>query len=305
MKEYFSLQLRMMNRKLIEFGLNPILAYVIVGVGFVVFSVFLFSKTEYAVFIYLLSAISILSKLSETRRNDFLRSTFLNKLYYKLRMMENVICVLPFATFLIYKQLFLFALILLIFSLLMALIKVKSIFNFSIPTPFFKKPFEFIVGFRNTFYLVFFAYFLTIMGVAFQNFNLGVFSLLLVFILSLFFYSKLENDFYIWVYALKPKEFLFNKIKDALINSTILIFPITIALSIYFFDDLKILLIFLVLGYVYLITMILAKYSAYPNELNVPQAVLIGISFLFPPFLIVLMPFFYYQSLQRLNSILQ
>ena len=305
MKEYFSLQLKMTNRKLIDFGLSPCIAYVLLAVGFIAFSMILFSKTEFAQYIYLLGAFSILAKLSEVQRNNFLRSTFLNTLYYKLRIIENVIIVLPFAAFLIYKQSYILVIVLLILALIMALVKVKNVFTFSIPTPFNKRPFEFIVGFRNTFYLIFLAYFLTVMALIFDNFNLGVFSLLLVFILSLYFHSKLENEFYVWIYAMKPKEFLFHKIKNALFNSTLLIFPIVIALTFYFNNDLKILVIFLALGYVYLMTMVLAKYSAYPYELNLPQAILMGISLLFPPFLVVLIPFFYYQSLQRLNAILQ
>lgn len=305
MKEYFSLQFRMTNRKLIDFGLSPGIAYVLLVVGFIAFSIILFSKTEFAQYIYLLGAFSILAKLSEMQRNDFLKSTFLNTLYYKLRIMENAIIVLPFAAFLIYKQLYILVIVLVIMALLMALIKVKNVFTFSIPTPFKNRPFEFIVGFRNTFYLIFLAYFLTVMALIFDNFNLGVFSLLLVFVLSLYFYSKLENEFYVWIYAMKPKAFLFQKIKNAVFNSTLLVFPIIIALAIYFNNDIKILVIFLALGYVYLITMVLAKYSAYPYELNLPQGILMGISFLFPPFLIVLIPFFYYQSLQRLNTILQ
>jgi hypothetical protein len=61
----------------------------------------------------------------------------------------------------------------------------------------------------------------------------------------------------------------------------------------------------LLLGYVYLVTIILAKYSGYPNEMNLLQGILIGISLLFPPILIGIIPFFYLQSIKRLNDILE
>lgn len=304
MKEYFILQFKMTNRKLTSYGLNPIIGFFLLFVVFIGLSIYLFSKSEFAEYVFILIALSFISKLNETKRNDFLKYCFRDTEYRKLRLIENLIIVLPFIVFLAYKQLFPSVIILIIFSLLMALVNFNRTFNFTIPTPFNKKPFEFIIGFRNTFYLFFFAYFLTFMAVSVANFNLGVFALLLVFLISLSFYSKLENEYYVWTFIDTPKGFIIKKIKAGIVYSTILVIPIFIVLSIFFFDEIYSLLIFMLLGYVYLITIILAKYSAYPNEMNLPQGILIGISLLFPPILIGIIPFFYLQSIKRLNDIL-
>lgn len=304
MKEYFQLQLKMINRNLTDFGLNPIIGFCLILIGFIGFSTYLFSKTEFAEYVFILIALSFVSKLSETKRNDFLKSVFIDNTYTIIRVMENSIIILPFIAFLVYKQLFPSVFILTTFALLMALVNFNSTFNYTIPTPFYKRPFEFTVGFRITFYLLFFAYFLTLMAISVGNFNLGVFALLLVYLVSLSYYSKPENEYYVWTFIDRPKGFLIKKIKTGLIYSTILNIPILIALGIFFLSQIYTLLIFLLLGYVYLVTIILAKYSAYPNEMNLPQGILIGISILFPPILIGIIPFFYLQSTKRLNNIL-
>lgn len=305
MKEYFVLQFKMTNRTIKDYGLNPIVGYCLLFVGFIGLSIYLFSKTEFAEYIYILIALSYVSKLSETKRNDFLKYCFRNLEYWKLRLTENIIFILPFIAYLFYEQLFVSITILTIISSLMALINFKSTFNYTVPTPFFGKPFEFTVGFRITFYLFFFAYFLTFKAVYANNFNLGVFSLLLVFIVSIFFYTKPENEYYVWSFVNTSKGFLIEKIKTGLIYSTFLSIPILIALGIFFFNDVKTLLVFQLLGYVYLITIILAKYSAYPNKMNLPQGILIGISLFFPPILIGVIPFLYIQSVNRLNDFLE
>ena len=303
-KEYFQLQFKIINRKLTDFGFNPIIGFLTIFIGFIGLSIYLFSKTEFAEYIFILIALSFISKLSEIKRNDFLKFAFPDKAYLVIRIVENSTVVLPFILFLIYKQLFPSVFILTTITLLMALFNFNTTFNYTIPTLFYKKPFEFTVGFRNTFYLFFIAYFLAFMSISVGNFNLGVFALLLVFIVSLSFYSKPENEYYIWSYITTPKGFLFEKIKIGFVYSTILSLPILIALGIFFSSEITTLLIFQLLGYIYLTTIILAKYSAYPSEMNLPQGILIGISLLFPPILIGVIPYFYFQSTKKLNNIL-
>ncbi|OYT17171.1 MAG: ABC transporter permease [Bacteroidetes bacterium 4572_77] len=305
MKVYFLLQFKMANRKWHDFGLHPAVGFFLLIIGFIIASVYLFSKTEFAQSLYVFVALGLTSKMSELNRNDFLKHCFKTSAYYKLRLLENAIVASPFIAFLIYKQMFLGAIALTTLALLMALINTHRNTSFTTPTPFHKRPFEFLVGFRNTFFLVFGAYFLTFMSISVGNFNLGVFALLLVFALSLSFYSKPENEYYVWIFKDKPNSFLLRKIKTGLYYSTILSLPILLALIIFFSKETYTLLMFLLLAYVYLGSIILAKYAAYPNEINMPQAILIGLSLLFPPMLLAIIPFFYMQSVKRLNDLLK
>lgn len=66
----------MTNRRFKDTGLEPLLAYLILIAGFAGLSIYLFRKTDFAEYIFLLSALSLISKLSETRRNEFLKFCF-------------------------------------------------------------------------------------------------------------------------------------------------------------------------------------------------------------------------------------
>ena len=116
MKEYFQLQIKMSNRKLMEFGLPPFLAYTLLPICFIGLSAYLFAKTEFAGYFYILIALGIFSKLTDIKRNEFLRSCFAQKDYLKLRLLENLTIAFPFALFLVYKQSFVFISILLVLA---------------------------------------------------------------------------------------------------------------------------------------------------------------------------------------------
>jgi len=305
MLEYFQLQYRMTNRHLTEFGLPPALVYLLSGLAFVGLSQYLFSKTEYAEWIYLFIALSVVSKLSKKRRSDFLKMCFPKISFYLIRLIENGIVLLPFIAFLSYQASIIPVILSIIIGIALALIDLNNTFNHSIPTPFYKRPFEFIVGFRSSFFLFVLAYALCIIAISVNNFNLGIFSLLLVFLLSSSYYSNPENEYFVWSYNLNSTQFLLEKIKTAMLYSSLMSIPILVLLGVFYLDQIDILLIFLFLGYTFLITIILAKYAAYPATMNLPQVVLIGICVYFPPLLIGVIPFFYIKSIKHLNELLE
>jgi hypothetical protein len=305
MKEYFKLQFRLLNRKMIDFGLPLLIGYTLIPFIFILMSNYLFSKTEFASYLYGFIAIGFVSKLSDAKRNDFLKSIFNKKNYLKLRAIENLIYSLPFLIFLVYKGLFIVSLALCLLAILITFLNFNANLNVTIPTPFGKKPFEFIVGFRKTFIVFPIAYFLTYISIEVGNFNLGVFSLVLIGIVCFSYYSKVENEYFVWNFNLSSKEFLVEKIKTCMINFTLLSSPIIIALSVFFFNEIDILLVFFLLCYLYLVTIIFAKYSSFPKEMNVTQGLLIAVSFMFPPILLFIIPHFYSRSIKQLNTILE
>lgn len=290
---------------MIEFGLPLLIGYTLLPLVFILLSNYLFGKTEFSSYIYGILALSFVSKLNEPRRNDFLKSIFNKKKYQNLRIIENIIYCIPFTLFLVYKKLFIVSIILNLLVIIIALFNFRTNINVTIPTPFSKKPFEFVVGFRKTFYVFPIAYFLTYISISVENFNLGVFSILLIGITCFSYYSKIENEYFVWNFNLSSKEFLLGKTKTCLIYFTLLSLPVIIALSIVFFNEIDILIVFFLLCYAYLSTIIFAKYSAFPNEMNLSQGILIAISFMFPPMLLVIIPLFYSQSIKKLNTILE
>ena len=193
MKEYFTLQFKLFNRQLTEWGIEPILGYALGLFIFFVLSFELFKKTQYADVIYIGIALSLLIKSNEEARNNFLKLTYPTIDYLKLRIIENWIISSPFVIFLIYNNNYLFASSLLISSSLLILLVLKSKSNYYIPTPFFKYPFEFTIGFRTNFILFLFAYFLTIMSLVVSNFNLGIFSLIITLMGCVSYFTNSEN----------------------------------------------------------------------------------------------------------------
>lgn len=305
MRYYFRLQYKMLNRHISDFGLHPLTGYLISTAGFAALSIYLFSKTEFADYIYITIAISLILKLCESTRNEFLKSCFTSGMFHKIRFSENIIVILPFLIFLIYRQSYTPLLLLLVSANLLAFLNLSSQFQFTIPTPFFKRPFEFITGFRKTFYIFFLAYIFTIIAVSVANFNLGIFSLILVFLISLSFYTEPEKEYFVWIHNLSPERFLLNKIRTALLFSTYLSLPIIVAMGIFFFINIKIIFVFQALGYAMLTTIILAKYSAYPGKINIPQTALLALCLYLPAFLIGIIPYFYLQSIKRLKEYLE
>ena len=305
MKAYFKLQIRLINRTLVEMGTKPMFGYPLAILLFYSISLLLFIKTEYAVYIYGLFALSLAIKLSEIKRNEFLKNTFSTRDYRKIRTTENVIVVLPFILFLMYKQLYLPVLILMFLSVLLANFSFKTPFRFTIPTPFGKKPFEFPVGFRRTFYIFPLAYYLTFQSVRSGNFNLGVFAILLIGFVVLTYYSKPENEYYIWSYKTTAKGFILSKIKTGLLLFTYLSLPSILPLIVFYPIELETLLLFIIICYAYVVTTILAKYSAYPYKLNLTEAMFIGLSAMFLPILILIIPLLYFKSIRQLKPILE
>jgi hypothetical protein len=57
-------------------------------------------------------------------------------------------------------------------------------------------------------------------------------------------------------------------------------------------------------GFAFLCTIILAKYAAYPHEINLPEGTLVAISISFPPVLLALIPYLYFKAIRKLNVLL-
>ena len=295
----------MANRHIRAFGIPPLVGYVVLLIGFVGFSFYFFQKAGWAVYIYVLFGLSFIAKFSRRPRNDLLKISFRKKEYRTIRIVENLLTTLPFTLFLAYK-LELWAILSLVFlAVLMASGNYQLTPTKTLPTPFFKRPFEFTVGFRKTFYWFGLAYFLTFMSIGVGNFNLGAFAMMLMYFITLSFYSEPEQEFYVWIHSMTSGRFLWHKMKTYAIYSSLLILPIMIALAVIFSENIGVLMGLFFLGHIYVGLVILAKYSAYPSKINIPDGFLIGLSFIFPPILIATIPFFWRKSRHRLNSLFE
>lgn len=305
MKEYFILQFKMLNRQLTEWGIEPLIGYIVGLFAFIGISIKLFEKTQYAEYIYIVLAFSLIIKLNEENRTNFLKLCYSKIQYIKLRLIENVIVSMLFILFLSYQEKYLSSILLLILACILSLVDLKSKLSFTLPTPFYKYPFEFTVGFRSNYLIYFFTYFLTFMSISVGNFNLGIFSLILTLLSSLIYYTNLEDEFYVWIFSLTPKEFIRYKLKNIIQYSTILCLPILISLSLFFYTKIDIILGVQFLGYLFIFTAMLAKYSVFPEKLNIRFAIVLALTLWLPPLLLLIIPYLYLEATKKLKQILQ
>ncbi|MBC8753670.1 ABC transporter permease [Kordia sp. YSTF-M3] len=294
-----------MYRHIDEFGVIPLIGFAILIALYIWVSEAIFKNMEQASYIYMSIGLLLSLKLGSVKRNIFLKKCFLPEAYWKVRILENTLFVLPFSSFLCYKQAFIEALIIHSCAIALSFFNTIGMRSITIPTPFGKKPFEFVIGFRNTFWVFPLLYTLTFIAISVNNYNLGIFSLIGAFVCCMSYYSKQEPLYYIWVHSMSPKEFLNHKIKTALLFSSILLLPIAIGLSFFFpLSTLQITALFLLLGFCFICVTILGKYSNYPSQVPIAQAFAMLISILFPPLLLLIIPLFYKRAIKNLNSIL-
>lgn len=305
MKEYLLLQLRLISRRINDAGVSPVMGVTILSALFIGLSYLLFTKSSHAPYIYPFIALSFLLPLSNVKRNEFLQVCYGDKPHRRLRLAENLLITLPFVLFLLFKAQLIGIILILPVAIAAAFIKTSTVTAITIPTPFGKIPYEFAVGFRNTLLIVPVVYALAIIAVVVGNFNLGVFALLLLFAITLTYYQFADYEYYVWTHSMKPAQFLLHKIKTAIGYATIPALPVVVLLCIFFTANVGYILLFMLAGYVYLCCMIAARYSAYPNEINLPEGILLAISIGLPPALIAILPYFINRSLKRLSAVLK
>ena len=322
MIEYFKLQYTLTKRKLYDAArINSYFTAFLCLLIFVVISVAIFRVIgEKAPYWYILCSLYFTLPLSETKRNDFLKTCFSQRDYRKARLLENLMVSLPFVIFLAVKCILLLCgsdgkiaslrcgmalLLLTALSSFLSLFNFKSTGNITIPTPFYKKPFEFIIGFRYSFLLYIIPYILVIIAVKVDNFNLGLFSLMTIFVVAMHYYMFHENNYFVWVHSFTPAGFLIEKIKTALLHSSCLCLPAFVLLALSYFKFIGILLLAMLLGYLYMTAIILTKYSTYPNVIALEKWILLAVGLLLPPLLLLIIPLFMKQSISRIKGYLQ
>ncbi len=301
---YFRLQWTMLKRHLAEWGMHPAVGLLLALLAFYGGSYYLFTKTEYAVYAYGLAALATTYRYNDADRNDFLKLTFSLREYYRIRVTENLLTIIPFLIFLAGKKEWLVLSVLVPSAVLLVWAGARRKTVRTIPTPFYRHPFEFIVGFRSWLAGLGFAYFLTVMAVLYHNFNLGICALALIFLICLAFYGEPEQEFFVWIHRLSAAQFLSFKMGMALLHSTLLTLPVAVALIVFFPGQWIPVTGVMAMGYCYLLTMVLARYSRYPHSLNIPQAILLILGFVLPLLLPVWIPYFYIQSKRRLSTLL-
>ena len=151
MKYYFSIQQKRLGRLLKSSGIHPVGAIILTLIGFSTITYVLFENTIYAKYIYPLIGLSLMLSLVKSEKINFLKLCFSEKDYLKIRLFENLFIIIPFLVGLIAFNELLIGGIYIIVGITMSFVKLNSKINLVLPTPFYKNPFEFIIGFRKIF----------------------------------------------------------------------------------------------------------------------------------------------------------
>jgi hypothetical protein len=303
MKYYFLLQYRRIIRGIKNFGLNPYAGIGVSLLSFFLFSMFMFKKISAAPYLYVCVAIFFIYSRESEIRNQFLKTIFPKNKLLLVRMVENVLIALPFLIFLVVKKQRLPAFVLFGFSILFSFYNNPGLrLHYTIPSPFSKKPYEFTTGFRSMYWLLILLYTVTGYALVYHNPNLGIVCLMGVFLLCSSFYSHLDPIFYVWIHAQPARLFLRQKIKTALLYGSWLGLPILIVLVFFYPAQAILMIIFFMVGLLYISVTVLSVYINFPVRMTITQNLQLYMGILFPPALLIIIPIFYFQAVRRLKE---
>lgn len=305
MKYYFFLQYLMLRRKVVEFGLRPVTAFLLAAGAFMGFSWLLFQRGgEHAGWVYALLALLPQLGRRSPERDDFLRSTFPRRLYARISLLENLILALPFLLFLLLRVAWLPGIALAVVVSALSRIRPRGSASMNFPTPYSRLPFEFTRGFRLSWAFYVFIIFLLFMAVITPNSNLGVFAMLLIFPQAAYFYFEPEDPYWVWIYADTPASFLQFKIRLALTLANLTALPAFLLLFAFFPEQFPLLLGAMLLGSLWLVTTILAKYSVFPEKMQLPQELILIASIFLPPSMLLSIPWLFRRACNNLQNLL-
>ncbi len=302
---YFQLQLRMLKRQIVDFGLHPVAGLLLAPLVFVGLSFYFFVKMPEAAWLYAVLGLVSISQLSNIDRTSFLRLCFSRRDFYRIRLVENALALAPFVLFLCCKQQWMPALGLLLVGMSVAILSFGKRWSFTLPTPFFTHPFEYLTGFRSYWLLLAAAYVLAGIAVSVHNFNLGLFALLVLLLSGMTFYSVVEQVQFVWIFSVSPRRFLWYKIRVMLVQTAVLCAPVLLVLSYFFLNYWYVVWVVFLFGLLLILLAILAKYATFPKNMSLPQAIIVGISVALPPMLLLILPLFYRRAILSLKAILQ
>lgn len=271
--------------------------------GFAGGTYFLVSRTAYAPVILVLVQFFMILPFSESQRLDELSLVFDKAQVRKIRWLENIMLSIPviICVGVISAQL---VLVPIIGAFILGLVKLPRTRTRVIPTPFGKSPVLFPSGFRKSVPFLGIGVLIASFSIIIDNYNLGLFSVIMTFIIVYGYYSLSEPYEYIWIYSLNATEFLRLQLTKGIINTMLMTLPIVL---VFFFLDIQkwyLPLVILTLGVLNLVNIICSRYRDFPNEVSIPNGIIVALSLMVPPVLIITIPYFYLKARDNLKEIL-
>ena len=285
--------------------MEPVIGIAVGALVFIWISWLIFKKVYYPAVFYSFLSLVLTSTLGERSRNEFLKNTFFRKPYWLVRILENILCAIPFSIYLLFMGNWIIAALLILLSAGLAFLNGITQPSLVIPSPFSKRPFEFTTGFRKTYLLVIILIAVSFISIYYHNVNLGLVCLMGQFLLCISYYTGREPMFYVWIHAQSPRQFLREKIKTGILYGFLLSLCISIPLTVFNPADAGLIALITLIGLLDIALMAVAVYASFPAPLTLIQNFKIGAAILFPPLLLYVFPDLYFQSVKRLNVLLK
>ena len=293
---------------------NPVAGILLLAGIFTGISLMVFEKITHAGWIYTALAVVSIMELQSRKGNDFLEKHVDNVTFYRCKLAENMLVLLPFIVVLIFKHCFLQAVILAVFVI------PYSYYNLKFPRPKLKalhSPFlSYAVEWHNGFRMYAGVYVLHVLllvpGVISGNFYVY----LVPFFLLLFFmnstYGVVEDRFFIWVYRSGAGQFLLKKFKALAAGYALSFALFAVVGAIFYPQHIALLLLCLSGGLIALTGSMLIKYHFYPSEfiIQVSQIIFLAlvVGGVINPSLMILtllmLLFSYFKARNKLQTIL-
>ena len=298
---YLRLQYKLLTRHIKAMGLPiPVAFLLLLGLGYLIH----YALVQYPVFgcyAVILGNFQLLFLLTEKNRNDFLKNTYSKREFHTIRLWENGLVILPSFIILLVHNQWLYTLLLILLAVVFAFLTFKT-FGKSIPTPFAKKPFEFIIGFRRSYLLLLVLYLLAGIGFYVANPNLVLFCIACIALTCVFYYQLPEPIFYLWNVHHTPRDFLMRKFRRGILQCLLVTLPLILIYILLFPSDLFNACILLGGIFFLLPFAITLKYVAYPREINFPEGFALALCFSFYPLILALLPFYYIKAINNLKN---
>lgn len=261
---YISLRLKQFARFYSFNGMHPLMGIPLTALLFVALSAYIYYRlpATYAAWVYCAVTIGAITELQNAKSNNFLKQLLSRPAFFKVKLPENLLILLPFVVMMCWQQSWLQLLVVVFFTI------PYSFYNSKLPrpqlkainTPYRGYAYEANFGFRTVFFAYVLYALLLVVGCAVQN----VYLLLVPFFLLLFFiqtiYTKMEAPMYIWVYRTTAGAFLRKKFNTLAINYGITFAPFLLLGLVFYTAEWEILLLCFVSGLIATTGSMLIKY---------------------------------------------
>ena len=300
---YIKLQLRLLKRRFVEAGFSALLFYpVILGLHVLLYH-FVKAYPTWGAYSVSLINLQVLFTLSDFRRIDFLKTTFTKRDYYNIRLIENSIISSGSIIVLLISGHFVLAAVSIILCVGFLFTTTAFVWTRRIPTPFTKKPFEFIIGFRRTWLLLLILYSIAMLGAIFGNQNLALFGLFCICFCCMFYYDQPEPSMVLWNRSRTASQFLMYKIRRGLVQLSLLILPLMGGIVAFFPESYYKVLIVWFLGLFLIPFVICVKYAVFPRKINITEGSILALCLAFYPLVLALIPYYFYKAVSNLNKL--